>query len=145
MKRRALSPILAEVMLIAITLIAGVALTGFVFGTLGSYTSNSLATVSSAACVSSGDNVVYCAITASNMGGGTTAVDSIVAIYGSPIRNETQVPAVGINLPAGGSTTFYCVFTNPGGPFTLDSTLSGLVYLSNGGVVPWTTTIYSSA
>ena len=48
-KRKAISPVLATVILIAITLIAAIAVAGFVFGLFGSFTSSATVQVVQAA------------------------------------------------------------------------------------------------
>jgi flagellin-like protein len=52
--RKAISPVLATVILIAITLIAAIAIAGFVFGLFGSFTSSPQLTASPASCGESG-------------------------------------------------------------------------------------------
>jgi len=52
--RRAISPVLATVILIAITLIAAIAIAGFVFGLFGTFTSGQNMQLSTQACYASG-------------------------------------------------------------------------------------------
>jgi flagellin-like protein len=52
--RKAISPVLATVILIAITLIAAIAIAGFVFGLFGSFTSSPQLTASPAQCGAAG-------------------------------------------------------------------------------------------
>jgi len=53
--RRAISPVLATVILIAITLIAAIAIAGFVFGLFGTFTSGQNMQLSTQACYASGN------------------------------------------------------------------------------------------
>jgi len=54
--RRAISPVLATVILIAITLIAAIAIAGFVFGLFGTFTSGQNMQLSTQACYASGSS-----------------------------------------------------------------------------------------
>ena len=76
--RKAISPVIATVILIAITLIAAIAIAGFVFGLFGSFTSNAQVTAT-ATCKASG---ATCVVTLSNTGTANTNVLSASITFG---------------------------------------------------------------
>lgn len=78
-KRKAISPILAEVMLIAITLVAAVAISGFVFGMLGTYTNTAQIQIVSSSCsVSKG----VCSVSFQNTGTVSGGISLISISFG---------------------------------------------------------------
>jgi flagellin-like protein len=90
--RKAISPVLATVILIAITLIAAIAIAGFVFGLFGTFTSGqNLQLVGSACSATKGNAVVFGTKTANNNGcvlaltntGGAAASVTACTIYGA--------------------------------------------------------------
>jgi len=71
-KRKAISPVLATVILIAITLIAAVAIAGFVFGLFGTFTATARVQASVTSCAWNGTNEV-CTLILTNSGNANTA------------------------------------------------------------------------
>ena len=74
--RRAISPVLATVILIAITLIAAIAVAGFVFGLFGSFTSSATVSAQVTSCISTGTTNQICIVNLTNTGSGNTAVNT---------------------------------------------------------------------
>lgn len=141
--RKAISPVLATVILIAITLIAAIAIAGFVFGLFGSFTSS--ATVSEVSTTLVHDAAtpwMTGSVSVQNTGTSNTNVNSMSITYGgvtcSPQINAgaavlvtAGAGAVAVNLSGAGTCT---VATTAGEAF------SGSLALSNGGQVPFTGT-----
>jgi flagellin-like protein len=75
-KKKAISPILATVILIAITLIAAVAIAGFVFGLFGSFTASARVSVISANCAIGpiAAPTYICSLSFSNTGNAATTI-----------------------------------------------------------------------
>src|SRR5215471_8647997 len=67
-KKKAISPVLATVILIAITLIAAIAIAGFVFGLFGTFTTTAQVSASSVTCTHAGVGASNCVIVLSNTG-----------------------------------------------------------------------------
>ena len=94
--RKAISPVLATVILIAITLIAAIAIAGFVFGLFGTFTSGANLQVTQTACVhGNAGNVAgsgYCTIYVANTGGASGSITGC-SIYGTAGVSVQQAPA----------------------------------------------------
>jgi len=141
--RKAISPVLATVILIAITLIAAIAIAGFVFGLFGSFTSSAQISAQVSACyVSPGANATTnrCFLTLRNTGtsnaaftGGSIKVGGIntACTFGGG-------PASGTSVPASGSLKIAC--TAGGTAQTAGSQAVGTISLSNGASVPFSGT-----
>jgi len=139
-RRRAISPVLATVILIAITLIAAIAIAGFVFGLFGSFTSTARVSVISTALVhNAATPFMTGSINVQNIGTSNTNANSMTVTYGgvtcapqinagNPQLVTAGVASVTVSLTAVGSCT---VATVAGEAFT------GSLALSNGGQVPF--------
>jgi len=135
-RRKAISPVLATVILIAITLIAAIAIAGFVFGLFGSFTSSARISQLSTSMVSGATPTGT--ITVMNTGSSNAAVNSIsltyggqtcaAAITGSPVTITAGAGGVPLTITAGACATA----STSGQAFT------GNLALSNGGQVPIT-------
>jgi len=85
-RRKAISPVLATVILIAITLIAAIAIAGFVFGLFGTFTSGQNLQLVGTSCYSSThtgattENV--CVLSLTNTGGASASITAC-SIYGN--------------------------------------------------------------
>ncbi len=86
--RKAISPVLATVILIAITLIAAIAIAGFVFGLFGSFTSNAQVSVTGVIVHAAATPWMSGSIYATNTGTSNTQVNGVSITYG------------GVSLPA---------------------------------------------
>ncbi|MGP8125027.1 MAG: archaellin/type IV pilin N-terminal domain-containing protein [Nitrososphaerales archaeon] len=127
-KRKAISPILATVILIAITLVAAVAIAGFVFGLFGTFTSSANLQLVSTSCKSGAAAAAFCSLYISNSGGSTGTVTGCF-IYGvagfantiaaapatatlaQPITGGTASPGTGVSCTAVGAITSGAVVT----------------------------------
>jgi flagellin-like protein len=138
-KRKAISPVIATVILIAITLIAAIAIAGFVFGLFGSFTSTAQVLVSSVSCTAAAQPV--CTLTLSNSGTANTAVvaSTFTLTYGGVKYGGSCATAVIIT--AGAAAAVSCTATASGTPSAVaGEQFTGSLGLSNGGVVSFSGT-----
>jgi len=133
--RKAISPVLATVILIAITLIAAIAIAGFVFGLFGSFTSSAQVSGQVMTCTgASGATSPDCIVTLRNTG------TSNVAVTGCSLHlSGTAVTGVltggGPTIPASGAISETCTVA-AGAAQTVGSEAVGSFSLSNGASVP---------
>jgi flagellin-like protein len=135
-KRKAISPVLATVILIAITLVAGVAIAGFAFGLFGTLGTTANISVQSAACYSArntGDVIV------ANSGGATATITganpagiTVVAVKIGG-TNSTSAP---FNVPANTATADVHIK----GTFAAGQSITGSLVVNGGVAVPFTAT-----
>ena len=136
--RKAISPVLATVILIAITLIAAIAIAGFVFGLFGSFTSSAQVSAAVTSCTQPGGagHALVCTLTLTNTGTSNVAVSGCSIQVAGTAQASTplggNVPAGG-NLPAQTCTTTSVALTEP----ALGSQAVGAFTLSNGASVPF--------
>jgi flagellin-like protein len=135
--RKAISPVIATVILIAITLIAAIAIAGFVFGLFGSFTSG--ARVSGTATCPPGSTTGTCVVTLSNTGTAGTTVTAATIAYGGAsgctLTIGTSTAAnVGSN-PLSWPMTATCSSGTAVTP-TAGETFEISVTLANGGIIP---------
>jgi len=144
-KRKAISPVLATVILIAITLIAAIAIAGFVFGLFGSFTSSAQVSGQVTSCLAynaaggggapgthANNNV--CTITLTNIGTSNVVVTGgSVQIGGTAVacNGALVLPTVG----ASNTASFVCLQAVATASQTVGSQAVGAVTLSNGATV----------
>jgi flagellin-like protein len=143
-KRKGIHPVLATVILIAITLIAAIAIAGFVFGLFGNFLATARVSIYPATCTDNHDGTVTCTFSATNTGNSNTALVGTASMtyadasLGSQTLNAgPSAFAAGTgNLDAGGTQTgFTFTFTENigyGGPIP-GSEFTGSVTLTDGG------------
>jgi flagellin-like protein len=135
-KRKAISPVLATVILIAITLIAAVAIAGFVFGLFGSFTSSAQVSAQVTSCTYAATNNV-CNVVLTNSGTSNTVATSCSINIGG----AAKIGAVsGVTLISASSTAAAICTVNPAGGSaaqTVGSQAVGSFGLSNGASVPF--------
>jgi flagellin-like protein len=136
-KRKAISPVLATVILIAITLIAAIAVAGFVFGLFGTFTSSAQVSVTTVRCTTVASPV--CTLTLTNTGTSSTTV-----IAASGWIKYSGVTSTGITaawsggvLTAGTSATGTITFTDLTIPVSGESFV-GQLSTANGGAISFT-------
>ena len=153
--RKAISPAIATVMLIAITLIAGVAIGGYIFGLFGTQTataqvSSSSATLVAGTAASGGTSATafyyYCAAPATQTGqldfinGGVSSarITGISLTYGGVTYTNSSIPTTMAcsTVASAGSATIYM----QGRPVTVSggALFVGEAILSNGARVSFT-------
>ncbi len=103
--RKAISPVIATVILIAITLIAAIAIAGFVFGLFGSFTSNAQVTAT-ASCYESA-TTPYCTVSLSNTGTANTNALSGTITYSGTTTGLNATTWTTTAVKAGTTTSLY--------------------------------------
>ncbi len=135
-QRKAISPVLATVILIAITLIAAIAIAGFVFGLFGSFTSSAHTSVSVTSCTAGGGNEA-CLLSFLNSGTANTAATTVCSVtWGGAAHAGTMSGAaivagaiIANSVPVSGT----CTVT--GATAAAGQQVVGAVQLTNGGSV----------
>ena len=128
--RKAISPVLATVILIAITLIAAIAVAGFVFGLFGTFTATAQVSAASVSCVYT---TGVCTLVLSNTGNSPVTITSCAftgaAVNGGGPGTESHA---GNSLAPGATDTSTCTAgTKP--TSGAGTEVTGSVGLSNGG------------
>jgi flagellin-like protein len=138
--RKAISPVLATVILIAITLIAAVAIAGFVFGLFGSFTSSAQVSAHVTKCTAgpagSAAHNNECTLTLTNTGtSNVSVVGGSVQIGGSSVacNGALVLPPIA----ASSSASFTCLQLAATNAQTVGSQAVGSISLSNGASVPF--------
>jgi flagellin-like protein len=132
--RKAISPVLATVILIAITLIAAVAIAGFVFGLFGSFTSSAQVSASVSLCAhTSNAKGPACLVTLRNTGTSNVAVTGCSLQISGVSRTGTTNGT--LTVGASGTTLVACIVAS-GTAQTVGSQAVGSFAMSNGASVP---------
>jgi len=132
-KKKGISPVLATVILIAITLIAAIAIAGFVFGLFGSFTSSAQVTAQVVGCSTQINTV--CTINLINSGTSNTNTVGSSLTWGGTVHSGDT--CLGVKLTAGTTTPATCTITNAAAPGS-GVAFSGEVSMANGASVPFT-------
>lgn len=131
--RSGISPVLASVILIAITLIAATAVSGFVFGLLGTFASS--AVVSSSAGSDCSGTPESCTLHLSNTGTANTAITGVCQMTFGGSTYLGTASLVSGNLNAGSTAQITCVSNTVGSHAAAGSQISGSVTIGNGAQV----------
>ena len=134
-KRKAISPVLATVILIAITLIAAVAIAGFVFGLFGSFTSSAQVSAAVSRCTQAVNGTDYCSVTLTNSGTSNAAASSCSLRVAGVAQVGRLTGTAKTSIPASGNAPATCSFV--GAAQTVGSQSTGSFGLSNGASVPF--------
>jgi flagellin-like protein len=140
--RKAISPVLATVILIAITLIAAIAIAGFVFGLFGTFTSSANLSFQVVGCNHAGGagGVGDCQFALTNTGGSSASVTGC-SIYGVTGVLSTTAGGAAATIPvAAGVTsanavTAYCQASAAG---TAGAVVSGSLTVASGSPLAFT-------
>jgi len=133
-KRKAISPVLATVILIAITLIAAIAIAGFVFGLFGSFTSSAQVSAQVQLChheSTGGDN---CRVNLTNIGTSNAAATAC-AVSLSGVMTPGTLNGTSTTVKASSSQVLSC-WVATGAAQTIGSQAIGTFAMSNGASVP---------
>jgi len=126
--RRAVSPVLAELLLIVVALVAGLFTGSFTFQTIGTAAHPAEVSAQFNSCVANGPNE-SCSLTLSNVG--ASNVETLPGcVVGS---NSGDLVSSGV-VPAGGSLTVDCTVAGTQ-PAQAGTPITGWVALSNGASV----------
>jgi len=133
-RRRAISPVLATVILIAITLIAAIAIAGFVFGLFGTFTSTARVQASVTSCSWTSPSET-CNLILTNTGNANTFATASCSITTKGATTTGAyafaAPSTSLSVPSAGTNTGTCTATigDPGAGVQI----TGSVILANGG------------
>ena len=130
-KQQAISPVLATVILIAITLIAAVAIAGFVFGLFGSFTKTAQVSLGAATCTDLTKPV--CTLSWTNNGNANTQALASCSITWDGATEPGAITGAPVALASGSSGTLVCTATTAGAALAAGQLVSGYVSLGNGG------------
>jgi flagellin-like protein len=141
--RKAISPVLATVILIAITLIAAIAIAGFVFGLFGSFTSSAQVSAQVTSCkagpAASTAHNNECTVLLTNTGTSNVAVTGgAVQINGGSVACNGALVLPTIAASSSASFTCFQLVATTGQ--TVGAQAVGSVSLSNGATVPFSGT-----
>ena len=129
-RTKAISPVIATIVLMAVTLIAGIFLAGFTFQVMGSFTTVPLVSASVESC--SGSPLV-CGIILRNSGSGSTAATGCnFGGTGGDLYNSSGTrihPPDEIPVPAGANTLVECEWS--GTPLFVSGSISGSIQLAS--------------
>ena len=141
-RRNAISPVLATVILIAITLIAAIAIAGFVFGLFGSFTSTARVQIATATIVHSATTPgAGSSLLALNTGTSNTIANSVSLTFGGQTCGLTITGGT-VTLTAGAAPGVPIPITAASGSCntvasTTGEAFTGMLFLSNCGQVPF--------
>ena len=131
-KRKAISPVLATVILIAITLVAGVAIAGFAFGLFGTLSATANITVTTLSCTHGAMAASACTVQLENTGNAPAS-----AVSCSLAGATSTLAGAPLALPSGTTTGATCTGspanTVPGQPVEGTFTLSSGIIVSFSG------------
>jgi len=137
-RRKAISPVLATVILIAITLIAAIAIAGFVFGLFGTFTSGPHLQLSTQSCTHGvAGNLAtsgYCTLQIANTGGASGAITGCI-LYGTAgtIGTAAPPPEAGTTVTIAAGTAAPGITVDcAGGPITAGAAVSGSLTVASG-------------
>ena len=135
-KKKGISPVLATVVLIAMTMISAISIGGFVFGLFGNFSSNALVQAQYGSCSHDGST---CTLTLYNSGSANTSLNggaacATVKYNGVTVAATSCVGAPSNTVTAGGSVITTVTF---GSNFNAvpGQQVTGSVYLGNGAIV----------
>ena len=131
-KRKAISPVLATVILIAITLVAGVAIAGFAFGLFGTLSATANVTVTTLTCTHGTAAASKCVVNLENTGNAPASAASC-----SLSGTASTLTGAPLAIPAGTTVSATCTTTPaatvPGQPVQGTFTLSSGIIVSFSG------------
>ena len=136
--KRAVSPVLATVILIAITLVAATAVAGFVFGLLGTFTNSALVSASASPLCSGTPET--CSVLLTNSGSENTVVAGTCTLNFGGSSYLGTVSVLAGSLAGGQTESVNCVSNTLGSHAVAGFQLTGSILLANGANVLFSTT-----
>jgi len=134
--RKGISPVLATVVLVAITLVAATAIAGFIFGLMGTFTSTAQVAAGPSSC--SGTPEV-CTISLQNTGSANVGITGVCNVRFGGNNFLSTAAILSGNLNAGNTASIGC--TTPGSAHATSGTqIVGSVSLGNGAYVQFVAT-----
>jgi len=144
--KKGISPVIATIILIAITIVIAIAVAAWVFGLFKSYTNGPAVTINAAQSSCKGGSPGSCTLVVSNQGGNS------VSIVGATVNGQTAIVAATSCASTSASTSASAIVTVSAGAvttayvcgvtFTAGQTLTITLQLNTGSTV--TTTIVAS-
>jgi hypothetical protein len=134
-KRSGVSPVVAELCLIAVLLISVVVLSGFLFDTFSVYVAPAEVAVQATLCSASGNSEI-CQLVLANLGTGVVGTDGAcsLTVGGAYVKGTIQNGGV---VPAGGSLNgVSCIVS--GAIASAGARIAGTIALTDGAVVFFT-------
>ena len=128
-RRKAISPVLATIMLVAITLIASIAVAGFVFGLMGSFVATAEVSVTYVTCSGTPES---CVIALTNSGSGSTSVTGVCSLTFGGQSYLGSATLVSGSLSGGNVAQVSCVSGTLGSHAVSGSQVTGYVTIGNG-------------
>ena len=127
-RRIGITPVLAEVVLLSVTLTTGAMLSGYVFGVMGNFSHPAEVTAQRAECVS-GNSGITCDIDLVNLGAGSVSTTTACVLKGdgTTVGGTSTV----VQIKAGGGT-FTVLCEVPAGSLTGGTSVAGWIVLQNG-------------
>jgi flagellin-like protein len=130
-KSKAITPVLATVILIAVTLVSALAAAGYMFGLLGTFANSAVVSAGAASC--SGTPEV-CTLFLHNIGSASTTITGTCSLKFGGASYQGSSAVVSGNLNSGNVASITC--TAPGGAHANSgSQITGSITLSNGAQV----------
>jgi hypothetical protein len=127
-KRHGVSPVLAELLIIVVSIVAGVSVGSFGFQVIGNTGNTAVVSASVNSCAANGHNET-CSLQLQNTGASNVQTTSVCTL-----GSATGIINPGQTVPAGGSLDVSC--TAPGSSFLQTaSVVTGWVVLSNGAYI----------
>jgi flagellin-like protein len=136
-KRKAISPVLATVILIAITLVAGVAIAGFAFGLFGTLGTTANISVLSVSCTSGATGTDKISVIVTNTGG---AAGSITGVSPSNLAGGAAMGATTLPYSIAANTATATVVLSPTVILSSGQTITGSLLVNGGSPVPFSVT-----
>jgi flagellin-like protein len=134
--RKGISPVLATVVLVAITLVAATAIAGFIFGLMGTFTSTAQVAAGGSSC--SGTPEV-CTISLQNIGSANVGITGVCNVKFGGNNYLSSAVILSGNLNAGNTASVGC--TAPGSAHATSGTqIVGSVSVGNGAYVQFAAT-----
>ena len=133
--KKGISPVIATIILIAITIVIAIAVAAWVFGLFKSYTGGPAVTINAAQSSCSGSSGT-CTLVVSNQGGNS------VSIVGATVNGQTWSVIGGTVTVSAGTQTNVAISPPASGVITAGQTLTITLQLNTGSTV--TTTIVAS-
>ena len=128
-RRNGISPVLATVILIAVTVVAATSIAGFVFGLMGSFTNTATVSATPVSCSGTPES---CLLSASNPGVGSTSITGTCRLtFGGASYQGTAVLVSG-SLKGGGTAQITCTSNTPGSHAAAGSQITGSFIVGNG-------------
>jgi hypothetical protein len=127
-RRLGITPVLAEVVLLSVTLTTGAMLSGYVFGVMGNFSHPAEVTAQRAICVS-GNSGTICSVDLVNLGAGSVSTTTACVLKGegTTVAGTSSV----VQIKAGGGTfTVSCEV--PSGSLGGATSIAGWLILGNG-------------